>query len=70
MDRLFLDAAPVEPGLLACWARHGVVGLVLHGAQADDAGAVLPWLSLEGLLCAVLPAEGPGGKMEGGGEVR
>ena len=71
VDSLLLDAAPVEPGVLACWARHGVVGLlVLHGAQADDAGAVLPCLSLQGLLWAVLPAEGPGGEMEGTGEVR
>ena len=71
VDSLLLDAAPVEPGVLACWAHHGAVGLfVLHEVQADDAGAVLLWSGLHCLLWAVLPAEGPGGKMEGMGEGR
>lgn len=61
VDGFFPDAAPVEPDASAHGAHHGVVGLcVLHGVQADEAGAVLLWSGRHGLLGAVLPAEGPG----------
>ena len=62
----YLDAAPVEPGLYAHWAHHGVVGLfVPHGLQADDAGCFSLWICLHYLLRAVLTAEGPGGRWKG-----
>ena len=55
------DAAPVEPGLFAHRAHHGVVGrAVPHGLQADDADGVLRWSCLRCLPRAMLPAEGPG----------
>ena len=67
----YLDAALVEPGVFARWAHHGAVGLsLLHMVQADEAGGVLLRSRLHCLLWAVLPAEGPGGKRKGMGEVR
>ena len=67
----YLDAAPVEPGVFARRAHHGAVGLsVPHEVQADEAGGVLLRSRLHCLLRAVLPAEGPGGKRKGMGEVR
>lgn len=34
----YLDAATVEPGLLAHWAQHSMVGYAVpHRLQADDA---------------------------------
>lgn len=57
---LSLDAAPVEPGVTAGWAHHGVVGLAVpHRVHADDADGVLLRSCLHCLLRAVLPAEGP-----------
>ena len=62
----YLDAGPVEPGVLAGWAHHGAVRpAVPHGLHADDAGRVLRRRCLHCLLRAVLPAEGPGGRWEG-----
>lgn len=66
-----LDAWPVEAGVLARGAPHGVVGdCVFHGVQADGAGVVSAWTWLQFLLRAVLPAEGPVRKMEEMGQGR
>lgn len=66
-----LDAWPVEAGVLAHRAPHGVVGdCVFHGVQADGAGVVSAWTWLQFLLGAVLPAEGPVRKMEEMGQGR
>lgn len=55
-----LDAAAVEPGVLARWAPQGLVGrAVPHGLQADDAVGALGWSCLHCLSRAVLAAEGP-----------
>jgi len=67
----YLDADPVEPGVLARWAHQGAVGpSVPHQQlQADEAGGVVLQCCLHCLLWAVLPAEGPEGKRKGMGEV-
>lgn len=55
----YLDAAAVEPGVLAGGAHHGGVGeAVLHHLHADDARGVPLLQRLHALLRAVLPAEG------------
>jgi len=63
------DAAPVEPGLFARRAHHGVVGrAVPHGLQADDAESVVRWSCLRCLPRAMLTAEGPGQEDRRGGQ--
>jgi len=62
----YLEAGPVEPGVVAGWAHHGAVRpAVTHRLHADDAGRVLRWRCLHWLVWEVLPAEGPGGRWEG-----
>lgn len=56
----YLDAAPVEPGLPAAGAHHGVVGeLVSYTLQANDAQGFPFLLRLHCLDWAVLLTEGP-----------
>lgn len=63
----YLDAASVEPGVLAEEPHHGDVGgLVLHQLHEDDACGILLLKHLHGLLQVVLTVEGAGGREEQG----
>lgn len=66
----YLDAATVEPGMLAEGAQHGGLGgPVLHQFHEDNVRGILLLKHLHGLLRVVLPAEwaeGRDGKYEQG----